>query len=341
MSAGPPCLDAPPMPPDGSVPVTVLVATRDERANVPKCLASTRPAARVVVLDSDSADGTAEAAGAAGAEVVQFSYAGGYPKKRQWALDVLDIATPWVLLLDADEEVPAALWAEIGAAVEAPDGPDAYFITKGFHFLGRRFRFGGFSHRAVVLFRTGRARFEELLPDGPCRLDMEVHERVHVEGEIGRLGTALVHDDFKGLEAYLERHNRYSTWEAALRDRYLCEGAFGADAVRPRLLGNSQERRRALKRVAVRVPFEPALWFLYHYVLRLGFLEGREGLIAAQIRRNYIAQVRAKLVELRLARRSEARRAGAPPAGGDGAAGPGAPDLVRDGALVAGAREAA
>ncbi len=291
---------------DSKLPVTVLLAARNEAANLPKCLAALGSAARIVVLDSQSTDATAAIAAAHGAEVVQFDYRGGYPKKRQWALDHLAIDTPWVLLLDADEVVPAPLWEEIRAVLADPSMPDAFLVRKGFHFLGRRLRFGGFSHRAIILFRRGRARFERLFEDSVGGLDMEVHERVVVDGAIGRLDTPLVHEDFKGLEAYIARHNAYSTWEAHLRHRFLRTGNYGQDTIRPRLLGNSQERRRALKRWIIRLPFEPWLWFLFHYVVRLGFLEGRRGLFACQIRASYIAQVRAKVYELdQRARRPE------------------------------------
>jgi len=301
-----------------ALPVTVLVAVKNEAANIRKCLAAvTGRAARVVVVDSHSSDGTAELAASLGAEVVQFTHAGGYPKKRQWALDSLVFWTEWVLLLDADEEVPAALWDEIAGVIAQPQaegiaaegvggraGPHGYLITKGFHFLGRRFRFGGFSFAAVLLVRRGKARFEELVDDPAGGLDMEVHERVVVEGEVGRLRTPLVHDDFKGLEAYLDRHNRYSTWEARLRAQYLRTGAYGTARIQPRLLGNSQERRRFLKQIVMRLPGESFLWFVYHYALRLGFLEGRPGWIAARLRADYIAAVRAKMYELEIGGRA-------------------------------------
>ena len=128
---------------------------------------------------------------------------------------------------------------------------------------------------------------------------MEVHERVIVDGPVGRLATPLIHDDFKGLAAYLDRHNRYSTWEAQLRHGFLTTGSYGASAVRARLFGNAQERRRFLKKIVLRLPGESLVWFAYHYVVRLGFLEGRAGLIACRIRSNYISDVRAKLTELR------------------------------------------
>jgi glycosyltransferase involved in cell wall biosynthesis len=282
------------------LPVTVLLAAKNEAVNLPRCLGALGPASRVVVLDSHSTDATAEIARSHGAEVVQFDYRGGYPKKRQWALEHAAIGTPWVLLLDADEVVPDALWQEIAAVVDRPDALDAYLITKGFHLLGRRFRYGGFSHSAVLLFRMGTARFERLFDDEPDSLDMEIHERVVVQGRIGRLQTPLVHEDFKGLEAYIARHNKYSTWEARVRYLYLTTGRYGEDTIVPRLFGNSQERRRFLKALVIRLPFEQHLWFLYHYIVRLGFLEGRPGLIACQIRSSYIAQVRAKTYELDL-----------------------------------------
>jgi glycosyltransferase involved in cell wall biosynthesis len=282
-----------------TVPVTVLIAAKNERLNLPKCLASVvGRAERVVVLDSHSSDGTAEIARQHGAEVVQFDHRGGYPKKRQWALDTLDIGTDWVFLLDADEVVPPALWEEVEQVVADPAAPAAFLITKGFHFLGRRFRFGGFSFAAVLLGRRGKVRFEQLVDDPAGGLDMEVHERVIVDGTIGRLRTPLIHDDFKGLEAYLDRHNKYSTWEARLRHRYLTTGEYGEQRVKPRLWGNTQERRRWLKTLVIRLPFEPWIWFGYHYFIRLGFLEGRAGLIACQIRANYIRDVRAKMYEL-------------------------------------------
>jgi len=285
---------------DRSSAITVLVATKNEAANIGRCIEALRPAARVIVVDSGSTDGTGAIAQRLGAEVVQFAYHGGYPKKRQWALERLDLSTPWVLLLDADEVVPPELWGEIGAAISRPGGPDAYFVTKGFHFLGRRFRFGGFSHAAVLLFRTGAASFERLAAAEESGLDMEVHERVIVRGRIGRLGTPLIHEDFKGLQAYVDRHNRYSTWEAAVRRGFRETGRFGDEAVDARLFGNVQERRRWLKALVMGMPCEHWIWFWYHYAIRLGFLEGMPGLIACRLRSQYIAQVRAKTYESRV-----------------------------------------
>jgi len=122
------------------------------------------------------------------------------------------------MLLDADEQVTAELENEIATAIEKQATPDAFLIEKGFHFMGQKFRFGGFSHSAVLLFKTGKAKFEKIEIEETSGLDVEVHERLIVDGSIGIMKHPLIHDDFKGLQAYIDRHNRYSSWEAAILD---------------------------------------------------------------------------------------------------------------------------
>jgi len=165
--------------------------------------------------------------------------------------------------------------------------------------MGKKFRYGGFSHSAVLLFRQGKARFEHVLDEPVDALDMEVHERLIVDGCVGSLSTPVIHEDHKGLEAYISRHNHYSTWEARTRYQYLKTGRWGKTSITTSAFGNTQERRRFFKGLAIRLPFEPTLWFIYHYIIRLGFLEGRPGYIASIIRAEYIRQVRFKLWEMK------------------------------------------
>ncbi len=284
------------------LPITVVIPTKNESANIAKCIRSLTHVEAVVVVDSGSTDETAKTARELGASVVNFHYAGGFPKKRQWYLNSGEIRTPWTLLLDADEQIPEKLWREIEQAISSPAPAAGYLIQKGFCFMGRPFRHGGFSHQALLLFQTGAARFELLDELSETGLDMEVHERLIVDGPVACLKTPLIHDDLKGLAAYIDRHNRYSSWEAAVRTQFLHTGSWGAESIRPRLLGNVQERRRFLKQLALKLPGEHWAWFLYHYVFRLGFLEGKPGLIASRLRSQYIADVRAKMEELRQSR---------------------------------------
>jgi glycosyltransferase involved in cell wall biosynthesis len=281
-------------------PITVLIAARNEEANIARCLSALSPAERVLVIDSHSSDRTAQISRDMGAEVHEFQYRGGYPKKRQWALDNIRMDTEWIFLVDADEVIPEELWKEISNAISRKDAADAYLITKGFHFLGRRFRFGGFSHSAILLFRKGRASFERLCAVPADAQDMEIHERLLVKGAIRKLKTELIHEDSKGLEAYIARHNFYSTWEARQRYSYLKTGKWGEEPINPLFFGNTQERRRWLKGWMLHLPCEAPLWFAYHFLFRLGFLEGRAGLIASQLRARHFSQARAKLYELQL-----------------------------------------
>ena len=284
---------------NNKLPITVILATKNEELNIARCISALGAVERVMVIDSNSEDATSRLARKHDADVFQFDYQGGYPKKRQWAMDNLPINTEWIMLLDADEFVPNGLWEEIRFAVGQND-VDAFLIKKGFHFMGKQFHFGGFSHSAVLLFRKGRAKFEYVLDEPPDALDMEVHERLIVDGKIGTLKTPLIHEDCKGLEAYIDRHNKYSSWEAKIRFQFLETGAWGKDAVQHKLIGNTQERRRLLKAIVCHLPFEHVWWFIYHYIIRLGIFEGRRGLIASRIRSEYIADVRAKMYEMRL-----------------------------------------
>ena len=102
---------------NNKLPITVIIAVKNEAINLAKCFDSLNPVEKVFVVDSNSSDSTVDIATSYGAEVVQFHYKGGYPKKRQWALDNLEIKTPWVFLIDADEVVPDMLWNEIKAMI--------------------------------------------------------------------------------------------------------------------------------------------------------------------------------------------------------------------------------
>lgn len=281
------------------IAISVLLAVRNEAPNIRKCLAALTRADEVVLVDSNSTDDTAQIAiEEFNRDVVQFEYTGGYPKKRQWALNEYPFRHEWILLLDADEVVTDALWQEIELTLAAP-AFRAYYITKSFHFMEQQFRYGGFSHAAVLLLKRGCGHFEETLAETDSGVDMEVHERIVVDDRIGRLSNPLVHEDYKGLKAYIDRHNAYSTWEAQLRYRYLNTGEYGSDSIKPLLFGDTQSRRRFVKHISMKLPFEPIAWFVYHYILRLGFLEGRPGLIASQLRAGYIRDIRAKVYELK------------------------------------------
>lgn len=247
------------------LPVGVLVLARDEELNLPDCLHSVRGWAEqtVVVVDPRTTDRTREVASAWRTEVVEREF-DTFAGQKNWAIENVPWRTPWILVIDADERVPPDFLREIRTIVSATDPLEAYCLRRKFIFYGRWMRHCWYSAWDVRLFQRGRARYES----------RAVHEHMIVDGRIGYISAGLVHNDFRDLDAWIAKHNRYATLEAAE-----IVGAGEGANLQGRLLGNRLERRRFLKtRVWNRLPFRPLWMFLYLYVLKRGFLDGRLGL---------------------------------------------------------------
>jgi glycosyltransferase involved in cell wall biosynthesis len=246
----------------------------------------------IVVVDSGSTDGTIEVAEDAGAHVLQFQYTGGWPKKRQWALDTHPWRNEWILLLDADEMLTDSIKTEIEQAI-GNARYDGYWLCFRMVFLGRLLRFGDTALWKLFLFRRGKGHYEKRLEKQDVSMaDIEIHEHVVVDGPTGRLQEPVRHENWNSLDRYIAKHNEYSNWEA----RVFVDGTTGS--VQPSLFGNQAQRRRWLKRKLMLVPGS-ALWrFLYVYVARLGFLDGRPGLIYALFKFVQTFHVKAKVFEL-------------------------------------------
>src|SRR5579871_6046317 len=175
------------------LPLTVIVAARNEAHNLPRCLESLRSVGEIYVIDSQSTDQTVGIAESYGAHVVQFHYHGGWPKKRQWAMESLPLAYDWIFLLDADEVLTPELAEEIREAIQDRTC-NGYYIALRMHFLGRMLRHSGASFYKLSLFRHGRGRFECRLKEQDASMcDIEVHEHVVVDGPTAKLRNALVH----------------------------------------------------------------------------------------------------------------------------------------------------
>lgn len=289
-------------PPVSAIPVSVVVMTHNEAANLPFCLPSLDRFAECFVVDSGSGDGTPDIALSHGAELVPFRWNGRYPKKKQWCLDTLPFAHDWVLFVDADERPTAELVEEIARLMADPatDGPRhaAYWIDGRPVVCGRPLRFGCWNRKLALLDRR-RVRFPEQPDlDVASMWEVEGHYQPQVAGTTGRLRHPMDHDDAKPLSAWFDRHNRYSDWEAALRSdgrmERLIDGEPDADsAVSPCL--RSLAGRRAQKRLFQRLPGRPLWAFLHAYVLRLGMLDGAAGLDHALARAFYYWQVGFKM----------------------------------------------
>lgn len=274
-----------------AVPVTVLVQTKNEEAAIGACLDSLTEFAQVIVVDSNSEDRTVEIARSHGAEVVNFTWDGRYPKKKQWQLDNIATAHPWILFIDADERPTARLVEAIRTFVAdgGQSGHAAAAIRLEYHFAGTSLRHG---HRVskTVLLRRDRARFEPADDlDIPGMGELEGHYQPVCDGKVARLSGLLEHDDPDPVRTWFDRHNRYSDWEAGL----IMKSWSGA---------SDQLHRSVQGRAFARVPFKPLAFFVYSYIFRLGFLDGRAGFDYAFALSSYYWQIGLKVREYRRTR---------------------------------------
>ena len=280
------------------IPVSVIVPVRNEAHNLARCLESLREAGEVYVIDSNSTDATVETARSFGAKVVQFHYQGGWPKKRQWAMDTLPLAFDWVLLVDADEALTPEVAEEIQNVIRQP-GFDGYYIELQMYFLGRRLRHSGANFYKLSLFRRGKGRYEcRLKEQDNSMCDMEVHEHVVVDGETAKLKNPLLHHNVESLSRYIQKHDEYSNWEA----RVWLNGEASSEELPPSFFGTQAQRRRWLRKKLFSLPGSPVLFFLYKYVLRFGFLDGTPGLIYCGMQGIQFFNIKAKIYELRTRR---------------------------------------
>ncbi len=283
------------------LPVTVIVAARNEARNLPRCLESLRDVGEVYVIDSQSSDATVQIARSHGAHVVQFHYQGGWPKKRQWAMESLPLAYDWIFLVDADEALTPELALEIRRVIQDPAN-DGYYIALRMFFLGRELRHSGAGFYKLSLFRRGKGRFECRLKDQDQSMaDMEVHEHIVLTGQgeskakTARLKHSLLHHNVESLSHYIRKHDEYSNWEA----RVWLAGDDNARDLAPSLFGSQAQRRRWLRKKFFALPGSPVLFFLYKYVFSMGFLDGIPGLIYCGLQGVQFFHIKAKIYELK------------------------------------------
>jgi glycosyltransferase involved in cell wall biosynthesis len=225
--------------------LSAVLITRNEARNLPDCLASLGFCDEIVVVDNASTDGTAQLAAKAGARVINKAEFAGFGKQKQAALDAA--RGDWVLSIDADERVPAALAREIMAVVES-GGHAGYTVNRKPYFLGKFLRHGGwYPDRVLRLARRDVAHFSS----------DAIHEQLVVKGSVGALNNDMVHLSYRTIDDVLTKQRRYALLSAQVRRARGVRGGLGA----------------ALSR--------GLFAFLKHYVLQAGLLDGGHGLVAA------------------------------------------------------------
>jgi glycosyltransferase involved in cell wall biosynthesis len=270
----------------GSALLTSLITAKDEEVHIARCVKSAVPLGPVIVVDAESGDRTADVARTSGASVVVHPWEG-YAAQKNWALANLPIETEWVLFLDADERLTDPSRSEIREAVSRADA-NGYYIARENIVLGRRLRYAWwYPDYQMRVFRKGCARYEDRL----------VHEHVIVDGQADYLREPLIHENLKGVDAWMQRHIRYARLEAEEMRKASREQSNGS--VKASFRGSRAEKRRALKtRVWYRLPMRPAIRFFWMYFVKRGFLDGRAGLAYCELVAAYEALIDANLLEL-------------------------------------------
>jgi glycosyltransferase involved in cell wall biosynthesis len=250
--------------------LAVVILTYNEEANLPQPLASvTGWADEVFVFDSFSTDRTVEMARAQGAQVVQHPFEN-YAAQRNAALDKLPITSEWILFLDADEWLPQALKEEIRALIARHPSENGFYIKRRLIWMGRWIRRGYYPTWILRLFRRGKGRCEE----------RGVNEHLLVEPPLGYLRHDFMHEDRKDLTHWVTKHVQYARREA--EELWKREHGVAQTEINANLFGTQAERKRWLRRhVWERLPpfVRPWFYFLYRYLIRGGFRDGRAGFV--------------------------------------------------------------
>jgi glycosyltransferase involved in cell wall biosynthesis len=251
--------------------ISVAIVAMDEEANIGLILESVSWADEIVLVDSGSRDRTCEIARERGARVVVEPWRG-YVAQKQYAIDLC--TKEWVLLIDADEEVSPALGEEIRAAIADPNAASGYWLPRKNLFLGRWIRHGGFyPDPKLRLFRRGQGFVTGHDPHDRCELKLEEHGGAAKKTR--QFKNPLVHYTYPNLTLYLGHMNRYSSLGAQL--------AF-----------SKGHRRFSFSNIVLR----PLATFVYNYFIRLGFLDGREGLLLHLYHAGYVSWKYSKAWEL-------------------------------------------
>lgn len=263
-----------------------MIFTLNEAVHLPACLDSLRWCDDLIVVDSFSTDATEAICRERRVRFYQHPFEG-FGSQRNWALEQIPTKYEWVLILDADERVPPGLASElIAIAHEDPPGVGAYRVRRRFFLWGRWLKHSSLYPTWVVRFvRRDRVRY----------LNRGHAETQQVLGDVRDLHQDLIDENLKGIDAWFERQNRYSSKDAHHELVQLDSAPPWIKLIR----GDALERRAALKALAARLPLRGFFYFLYAYLWRGGFLDGWDGLVFCRMRALYQTLVEVKKYDLR------------------------------------------
>lgn len=251
--------------------VTVIILTKDERLHIARCLENVKLITdRIYVIDSFSSDGTQKIARNLGAEVVEHEWPGNQAAQFNWAIDNLPIDTEWILRLDADEYLTNELIEELNEYVPtAPDNINALVFPLGRAFMGKIIRHGIVNGVSMVrMFKNGTARYEQRI--------MDEHLQI-INGDTHTCKHKFIDDNRMPISHFIAKHNSYATREAILllneeiNDKDCESGEYAKEVV--------EKRKQKQKYNSLPLFWRSFGYFLYRYIFKLGFLDGKEGFL--------------------------------------------------------------
>ena len=268
-----------------NIDLTIAIPTKNEELNLPACLEAIGPffAKQIVVLDSCSTDGTCSIAREYGAEVLDFSWNGRFPKKRNWFLREHRPQTQWVLFLDADEYLSEAFKEEVRRTL-ALSPHNGFWLHYSIYFMGRKLR-GGYPLDKLTLFRVGSGEYEQIDEERWSDLDMEVHEHPIINGTVGSIRAQIDHRDTRGVDHWIAKHNEYSSWEASRFLRY-ADDPF---------IRSKWTVKQKIKYGLMRTPILGIAYFLGSFILMGGWRDGVRGYSFAKLKMNYFNDISRKI----------------------------------------------
>ncbi len=267
-----------------SIPVSVVIVTKNEASRIGECLTYLENFDDVWVVDSGSDDGTLALAESLGAKVVDYHWNGQYPKKRGWCLENLSLAHEWVFFVDADEYVTPFLVDEIEMLGLSGSTPEAGFFVSGQYVFNGALLYRGLWNKKIALFHRHKMEFpivDDL--DLPGMGEIEGHYQPVLkagfeDAKIGTLYYPVIHEADADAGAWEARHLRYAAWEAGMNRK----GAWPSDP---------SPLRQRMKRAFRSLPFRGAVAFVHSYILKRGFLDGPAGLAFARSRQRYYRMI--------------------------------------------------
>lgn len=253
--------------------LTVIILTKDERLHIARCLDNVRDIAKkIFVIDCHSTDGTQEIARQHGAVVIEHDWPGNQAEQFNWALDNLKIETEWILRLDADEYLTDDLKNELNGYIpSAPQEVSAIVFPLGRAFMGKVLKHGIVNGVSMIrMFRRGKARYENRI--------MDEHLEV-LDGITHKCKHKFVDDNRMPLSYFISKHNNYATREAILLIKTELNVSDQKDE--RKVLAKEVAAKRAQKSKYASMPlFWRAFgYFFYRYILKMGFLDGKEGFL--------------------------------------------------------------